>query len=158
MIDAPYHCPHCKKQWDSLFEDVTRCCYCGEKLVEGFPQLEPLVNETFPTNMGETIHPYNKPTKREEILREAIQCVTKDRNATHGNPEDNFKIIVGYWNQYLETRVKRNDYTNFLDEVDVAVMMLLMKVSRLAKSPGHMDHWVDIAGYAACGGGIAVKG
>ena len=33
--------------------------------------------------------------------------------------------------------------------------MILLKISRLAHSPGEMDHWVDIAGYAAIGAEIA---
>jgi Domain of unknown function (DUF6378) len=90
------------------------------------------------------------PTKREEILREAIQCVTKDRNATHGDPEDNFTTIAGFWNTYLDGRTAGD-----LTAADVATMMILMKVSRTITSPEHKDHWIDIAGYAACGGGIA---
>jgi hypothetical protein len=35
--------------------------------------------------------------------------------------------------------------------------MALVKIARLANSPDHMDSWIDIAGYAACGGEIAAK-
>lgn len=91
-------------------------------------------------------------SKREEILREAIQCVTKDRNATHGDPEDNFGTIAGLWNVFLDERTAGD-----LTAVDVATMMILMKVSRILTSPEHQDHWVDIAGYAACGGEISTK-
>lgn len=83
---------------------------------------------------------------REEILIEATRCVMKDRNVTHGDPEDNFATIARYWQNYLLTPISAEQ---------VAVMMILMKVSRLHTSPEHPDHWVDIAGYAACGGGIA---
>lgn len=34
---------------------------------------------------------------------------------------------------------------------DVAAMMALLKVSRIAWSPNRADHWLDLAGYAACG-------
>lgn len=90
-------------------------------------------------------------SEREKILLEAIKCVTKDRNATHGNPEDNFAIIANFWTDYL-----RPKYGIMLDltSKDVAVMMVLMKTSRIITSPDHQDHWVDICGYAACGGGI----
>ena len=40
----------------------------------------------------------------------------------------------------------------------VALMMALLKVARLIKSPEHLDSWVDLAGYAACGGEIAGGG
>jgi len=38
---------------------------------------------------------------------------------------------------------------------DVAQMMVLMKIARLENSPTHMDSWIDVAGYAACGGELA---
>jgi hypothetical protein len=85
---------------------------------------------------------------REAILDRAKECVMKDRNATHGNPEDNFKTIAKYWSTYLKIE---------LGAIDVAAMMILMKMSRLHSSPTHHDHWVDIAGYAACGGEVATK-
>lgn len=92
---------------------------------------------------------------REAILHEAIKCVTKDRNATHGEPEDNFRTIAELWNTYLAAVTVRRGGLITLAPVDVAVMMTLMKISRLVTSPECADHWVDIAGYAACGGGIA---
>ena len=32
------------------------------------------------------------------------------------------------------------------------MMMALMKIARLQNMPSHLDSWVDLAGYAACGG------
>ncbi len=93
---------------------------------------------------------------RQEILSEALRIITKDRNTTHGEPEDNFRTIAGYWNYYL--RSIGIDFINVgrtLECHDVAAMMILMKISRLATSPEVADHWIDIAGYAGCGGGIA---
>lgn len=77
----------------------------------------------------------------------------KDRNATHGEPEDNFNTIAGYWSTYAQSKNIPIKFT----AIDVAVMMMLMKASRIATSPQVTDHWVDAAGYAACGGGIATK-
>jgi inosine-uridine nucleoside N-ribohydrolase len=91
---------------------------------------------------------------RQQILEEAIKCVTKDRNATHGEPEDNFKVIAEFWDSYLTAKGRQNK-TVSITSTDVAAMMILMKVSRLVTSPQSVDHWVDIAGYAACGGGVA---
>lgn len=45
----------------------------------------------------------------------------------------------------------------FICAEDVAAMMVLFKVGRLATGAGTADTWVDIAGYAACGGEIATK-
>lgn len=85
---------------------------------------------------------------RSEILQAAGQCVSVDRNATHGEPEDNFAAIAELQTAYL-SRLKRPDG---LLPHDVAVLNILQKVARLITSPEHPDHWVDLAGYAACGG------
>lgn len=89
---------------------------------------------------------------RGQILDEAKKCVLKDRNATHGEPEDNFNNIAEFWNAWLTIKYLWN---HRLDAVDVAVMMDLMKTTRLICSPEVADHWIDKCGYAACGGGIA---
>jgi hypothetical protein len=39
----------------------------------------------------------------------------------------------------------------------VAAMMCLFKVSRLINNIDNLDNWHDLAGYAACGGGIVMK-
>lgn len=85
---------------------------------------------------------------RGDILDTAKQYVLRDRNATHGDPEDNFGRIAQLWAAY-----KRVDFT----PTDVAAMMALMKVARIAQSPDHRDSWIDLAGYAACGAGIALQ-
>lgn len=95
---------------------------------------------------------------REEILKESIKCVTRDRNATHGEPEDNFQAIAGLWNAYFDARAKhegRNGKDDWeITPTDVAVLNILQKVARVVTTPHCADHWIDIAGYAACGGGI----
>lgn len=97
---------------------------------------------------------------RTEILATAEAAVMKDRNATHGEPEDNFGTIARLWNVYCDAAnpLASHGKKTSLSGVDVAVMMILVKVARIATSPEHPDHWVDIAGYAACGGEIATKG
>jgi hypothetical protein len=37
---------------------------------------------------------------------------------------------------------------------EVAALMILMKLARLANNRAHRDSWADIAGYAACGADI----
>lgn len=85
--------------------------------------------------------------KRADILATASEYVTKDRAATHGDAEDNFRRIAELWNAYLGV----DDITT----IDVAVMLALLKVARIRSNPTHADNWIDIAGYAACGGEIA---
>jgi len=87
--------------------------------------------------------------KRAEILDAARQAVTVDRAATHGDAERNFKLVAAYWSAHLDTDVSASD---------VAVMMTLLKLARIKGTPGCADHWIDAAGYAACGGEIATGG
>jgi hypothetical protein len=35
--------------------------------------------------------------------------------------------------------------------------MICVKLSRIKTSPDNLDHWHDMAGYAACGGGIIMR-
>ena len=86
-------------------------------------------------------------TTRAQILDEARQAVTVDRAAIHGGVEETFGLIAAYWSAHLD-----HDVT----ATDVAVMMTLLKLARTRATPAHMDHWVDIAGYAACGGELSV--
>jgi hypothetical protein len=85
--------------------------------------------------------------KRADILATASEYVTTDRAATHGNAEDNFLRTAELWNAYLGV--------DNITSIDVAVMLALLKVARINQNPNHTDNWIDIAGYAACGGEIA---
>ena len=84
---------------------------------------------------------------RTDILDAARQAVTVDRAATHGQLEDSFGLVAAYWSAHLGTPVSRSD---------VAVMMIQLKLARIKTSPEHADHWMDVAGYAACGGEVVL--
>ena len=88
--------------------------------------------------------------KRAEILDTAKQYVTKDRDATHGDMEDNFDSIAELWQIYFNSEW---DFTS----TDVAVMMTLLKIARLKSNKSNPDNWVDACGYMACGGELAIK-
>lgn len=81
--------------------------------------------------------------KRAEILEVARQAVTKDRAATHGDLEDNFSAIAQIWSVRLGRTITSEQ---------VAIMLVDLKTVRAWGNPTHEDNWVDIAGYAACGG------
>lgn len=87
-----------------------------------------------------------KPTTRKTILDAAEKCVCHDRQDTHGRPEDSFGDIADLWTAYKGVE---------FDPVDVAQMMVLLKIARAKGNPKHQDNWIDIAGYAACAGEIA---
>lgn len=85
---------------------------------------------------------------RKDILDLAGKCVLGDREEDYGSPEDNFRRIAALWNEYVKPR-----NVIFAPE-DVAVMLILLKVARIAGGNPKDDNWIDIAGYAACGGEI----
>jgi len=85
---------------------------------------------------------------RSSVLDTAKQYVTKDRDATHGNMEDNFQTIADLWTQYTG---------HTLHSSDVAVMMALLKIARLKSNKDNPDNWIDACGYLACGGELVAK-
>lgn len=90
-------------------------------------------------------------TTRTGILAQASQIVNGERDKEYGSPEDNFQRIADLWTAYI-------GFDFGLTGADVAVMMALVKIARIrGNRPGSLDSWVDLAGYAACGGEIATE-
>ena len=87
--------------------------------------------------------------RRDEILHRAEQVICNDRKNAYGEAEDCFSDIANLWGVYLSN----SDIV--LDSVDVANMMILLKIARAKSNPMHMDNWVDICGYAAIGAELA---
>lgn len=90
-------------------------------------------------------------TRRKEVLREVEKCVCRDRQAAYADAEDNFKDIAAIASIVLSPKLKEP-----LSAADVASFCAAIKLARLRTSPGHMDNWIDLAGYAVCGGGIVL--
>lgn len=78
------------------------------------------------------------------ILNTANDIINGDRKDEYGDAFDSFDRIAGLWSSYLD---------HHITPVDVAQMMILMKVSRgtnVAKFNAiQEDSLVDIAGYSA---------
>lgn len=83
-----------------------------------------------------------------DILQEAKTIVTGDRNTTHGSMERSFVVIAQLWDTYLVGRKHGGPIT----AVDVANMMVLLKIARSIQGTPVRDHYVDMAGYAAISG------
>jgi hypothetical protein len=94
-------------------------------------------------------------TPRQSLLREAERITGGERNKAYGAPEDNFSNIAAHWNEYLTQRFGGG--TVVLVAQDIAHLMILMKMARLATNMGHMDSLLDVAGYAACGHECQIK-
>lgn len=87
---------------------------------------------------------------RADILHAAEKCVCGQRETDYGTPEDNFKTIAELWEAYLNKACTRGVNVR-VEAKDVAVMMALLKIARIAAGGGKSDSWIDLAGYAACG-------
>lgn len=85
---------------------------------------------------------------RKDILDAAEKIVTGERQQTYGDPEDNFGTIAQMWKAYLGISI---------NAMDVSMMMVLLKVARVSGRPDltTIDNFIDICGYAACGGEVA---
>lgn len=83
---------------------------------------------------------------RADILDTALKAVTVDRAATHGKAEDTFGSIAAVWSARLGIEIT---------SAQVAIMLIDLKTCRAWSNPSHADNWVDMAGYAACGGELA---
>ena len=94
---------------------------------------------------------------REQILDEAKKCVCTDREGQYGAPENNFALIAAFWNGYLESKYPEIEYSSVIEACDVAMMMALLKVARIATGKPKADNFVDLIGYAACAGEIQLK-
>lgn len=78
--------------------------------------------------------------KREDILQQAMQVITKDRQDQYGNPENNLSLIAALWSDYIGYKFRPDE---------VAIMMVLLKIARGKTGKNHVDNYVDMAGYTA---------
>lgn len=85
----------------------------------------------------------------EKFFERVTEIVASEREEQHGTPLVNHGCAVGMWNAYLKAR--QHYGATEITMQDYEVMMILMKVSRIACTPEHVDSWLDIAGYANIG-------
>lgn len=94
---------------------------------------------------------------RGDILDKARACVCQDRNRAYGEPEGSFRLIAALWEPVIRASCVSPGADVSVTPDIVALLMALLKIARAATNPAHLDSWVDLAGYAACGGEIACK-
>ena len=95
---------------------------------------------------------------RREILEAAAAIVTQDREEQYGKAEDNFGLIAELWASYMRARCCAPGADIDICPEDVGIMMALLKIARIATGQPKSDNYVDLAGYAACAGEIAMGG
>ena len=89
---------------------------------------------------------------RSELLHAAEVCVCGQREEDYGTPEDNFRVIGELWEAYIKAKCVATPVDVCIVPEDVAALMGLLKIARIASGRGKDDNWTDLAGYAACGG------
>ena len=89
---------------------------------------------------------------KEEILKKAQELITGDRNDTHGDAFQNHAEIAEFWNIFLDQKLQP---MASITAEDVALMMVLMKISRNTQGKkNNLDNFIDMCGYAAIAGEI----
>lgn len=78
----------------------------------------------------------------ESVAQEAQRIVMGSRGKDYGHPLDDFGRTAGMMNAAFRHKLNEK-----LTEEDVALIMILVKLSRLINSPDHRDSGVDIVGY-----------
>lgn len=111
----------------------------------GFSWIEP--NQTEPRQTEP-----DPLTIREQLLQEAGQTITQNRNLEYGEPEINMRRTVELVRAYLGDRKGLE-----LEPEDICVLGILLKVGRIANDSSKKDSWADIAGYAAVGWEVVEK-
>ena len=77
-------------------------------------------------------------TSRTELLDECARILA-DRGSIYSSGQSNHERISELWSAY---------YGNYISPMQVSLMQLLVKVSRLAETANHKDSIKDIIGYA----------
>lgn len=89
---------------------------------------------------------------RADVLHEAQHLITGDRNNSYGPPTQDFRRTAEALTAMGYRRVDADDVTMLpLVPSDVALMVGMVKISRLMHSRSKRDNWTDLAGYAGCG-------
>jgi len=89
----------------------------------------------------------NQPPVPEGLLQQAHRTIHGDRQRDYGNTLQNFSQIAMLFQGTLAHKLLPSAT---ISPEDVALLMMQVKIARLAKSPDHFDSILDVAGYAGC--------
>ena len=83
--------------------------------------------------------------KRDDILKTAA-AISVARDIEYGTPNVSMLRISKLWSEYLGYPI---------DPHEVAICMLLLKISRISEQAEHKDSYFDIINYATIAGELA---
>ena len=95
---------------------------------------------------------------RATILDEAKRLICGDRNNQYGPPGKDFNRTANMLTALGYGKENSVGELDVLQDHDVAIIMIALKLSRLMWSPEKLDSWIDVAGYAGCGAEVAGAG
>lgn len=81
------------------------------------------------------------------VFDAAKTIIYGDREKTYGNPSKNLDTIAEMWTAWLRARGLLASDAASLNFDDVACMMTLLKLARLANDTWHKDSQIDACGY-----------
>jgi len=91
-----------------------------------------------PTTLGET---------PKSMLQQADDLINGQRQKDYGDKLRNFTQIAMGMQMVLAAKLLPGA---IITANDVALLMIQVKIARLAKSPDHKDSQIDVAGYIGC--------
>lgn len=92
--------------------------------------------------------------EKAKILDIAKGYIDVDRQSTYGSPQRNLGATRDLWVSYLNERDNGSEDLELTAE-DVAVMMVLLKIGRIATGGRKLDNYVDACGYMAIAGELS---
>ena len=88
--------------------------------------------------------------EKEDIMAEASCLVSDSRQQTYGDFWDNHRRIGVMWSEFLQLEEP-------IPAESVAIMMALMKISRLSHDSSHADNYIDAIAYLAGAAEVATS-
>lgn len=88
---------------------------------------------------------------RGDVLAEASRLITGDRNNQYGPPTQDFQRTAGALTSMGYRRLDAQGRELPLVPSDIAIIVGMVKISRLMHQRTKRDNWTDLAGYTGCG-------
>lgn len=84
-----------------------------------------------------------------KTLKTADELIHGERHEIYGDARTDFRRIANLWNAYLNNKPINSQYQIYLDEMDVAILMVLLKIAREQGPVHYPDNAIDACGYLA---------
>ena len=142
-------CTRCGKEYATIGAMLWDECSCGGAR-GGTP-----VADALPPEMRKIYDAATTvPSVCAKTLQTALDLTGGARAKQHGDKRANHQNIADLWNAYMTNKLIKGTSEMFT-AMDVALMMVLVKVARTKSGTHNPDNFVDMAGYAGVAAEIA---